>query len=94
MDYHLLITHRRLDLTRSTVDLAPVLETLGEWVEMEPSVYVLWTSTPRWEVYKQIRCAVGEEDGLTGVTIPSSAFGRDGLPPLATKEEDQAQGVA
>ncbi len=87
MEYFLLVTHRASDAIGSSVDVAGLLESFGEWVEIEPSVYVLWTGVPRWEVYKRIRAVVREGDGLTVVRIPGSAFGHDGLPPLAAQAD-------
>jgi len=82
-EYSLLVTHHMSDRSRSGIDLADIIEKLGEWIEVEASVYVLWTHIPRREVHKRIRSAVDRRDRLSVVDVSHCASGAEGLLSLA-----------
>jgi hypothetical protein len=74
--YNLLIAHRAWDPTLSNLEITRAFDTLGEWLPIEESIYVLWTSEPPGKVQAKIREAAGANDAVAVIDL-AERFGAD-----------------
>jgi hypothetical protein len=69
MTYKLLIAHKATFGREEGVRANEVIETLGEWIELRNSLYILWTPLDPLAVHEHLRRILGEEDLLTVADI-------------------------
>ena len=69
MEYSLLIAHQVSDPEGRSGEVAQVIESLGEWIQIQRSLYILWTNVGPQEVHERIRAAMDENDLLAVADI-------------------------
>ncbi len=84
VEYNLLVTHHLSEPKRGNADIGQIMGEFGEWIEVETSIYVLWTMLPRKEVHECIRRVVDEGDAVAVIDLAKSFSGPEGLLSLAT----------
>ena len=55
MMHTLLVAYLAPDAKDRAGVVAQAIEALGEWIEVENAIYVLWTSAPPQEVHKRVQ---------------------------------------
>jgi len=69
MPYSLLVAHQVTGSDQRRTDVEQVIESLGEWIQIQRSLYILWTAVSPQEVHERIREAMDESDLLAVADI-------------------------
>jgi hypothetical protein len=69
MPYSLLVAHQVAGSDQRRTGVEQVIESLGEWIQIQRSLYILWTSVSPQEVHERIREAMDESDLLAVADI-------------------------
>ena len=64
MEYTLLIAHQVSNSAERAEAVERTIESLGEWIQIQQSLYILWTRTKPREVHELIRPLMDENDLL------------------------------
>lgn len=69
MEYSLLIAHQVSDPSDRAAQVERLIELLGEWIQIQRSLYILWTDVSPQEVHERIRETMDESDLLAVADI-------------------------
>ena len=69
MEYSLLIAHQVSEPNERAAHVERLIESLGEWIQIQRSLYILWTDVKPQEVHERIRDAMDEKDLLAVADI-------------------------
>ncbi len=69
MEYSLLIAHQVAEPNDRAAQVERLIESLGEWIQIQRSLYILWTTVSPQEVHERIREAMDESDLLAAADI-------------------------
>jgi hypothetical protein len=69
MEYSLLIAHQVAEPNDRAAQVERLIESLGEWIQIQRSLYILWTTVSPQEVHERIREAMDESDLLAVADI-------------------------
>ena len=73
MPYSLLVAHQVTGSDQRRAAVEQVVESLGEWIQIQQSLYILWTAIGPQEAHERIR-AVMEESDLLAVADINEGF--------------------
>ncbi|MDQ4134974.1 MAG: hypothetical protein M3158_02190 [Pseudomonadota bacterium] len=69
MEYSLLIAHQVADPSGRGARVEQLIESLGEWIQIQRSLYILWTCVSPQEVHERIRETMDDSDLLAVADI-------------------------
>ncbi|HEX2555775.1 MAG TPA: hypothetical protein VHL98_18905 [Microvirga sp.] len=69
MEYSLLIAHQVAEPGERGHRVEQLIESLGEWIQIQRSLYILWTTVRPQEVHERIRETMDESDLLAVADI-------------------------